>query len=280
MTDLRESQPETEPETPIEPELETSLDVETEADDEFEAELDAREALDEREADADDDDEFDDELELVVLDLAGTTVADAGLVEAAFLRATSRVAGEHADEDDREAELEIVRATMGRSKIEVFRLLTDDEDAARLANEEFERAYSELVHEHGIAEIPGAAAVIRELQDAGIDVVLTTGFSPATRDELIEALGWTGIVEHVLSPADAGRGRPAPDLPLTALLRTGAASVRSMVVVGDTASDIASGVVVGVLTGAHDAEELELAGADAILPDITALPVLLGLRDA
>jgi beta-phosphoglucomutase-like phosphatase (HAD superfamily) len=51
------------------------------------------------------------------------------------------------------------------------------------------------------------------------------GFSPATRDAIIAALGWAPLVDLVLSPADAGRGRPWPDMPLTALLRLGGGSV-------------------------------------------------------
>ena len=83
--------------------------------------------------------------------------------------------------------------------------------------------------------------------------------------------------------ADAGRGRPHPDLPLTALLRTETTSVDAMIVVGDTASDMQSGcragagLVVGVLTGAHDEEQLTDAGAEEVLDSIVELPELLGL---
>ena len=70
---------------------------------------------------------------------------------------------------------------------------------------------------------------------------------------------------------------------LTALLRFGASAVDTVVVVGDTASDVLSGVnagaglVVGVLTGAHDEEQLLAAGADEIITSIAELPALLGL---
>ena len=42
-------------------------------------------------------------------------------------------------------------------------------------------------------------------------------------------------------PADAGRGRPWPDMPLTALLRLGGDSVAYLAVVGDTPSDVEFG---------------------------------------
>lgn len=245
------------------------------------------EQLDERLEDLDDDDLDDDDesgdIELIVLDMAGTTVADDGVVERAFALAAERsgiASGEAFD-----LALQYVRDTMGQSKIEVFRVLADgDEDAAQRANSAFEGAYAELVASEGVAEIPGAADVIRELRGAGASVVLTTGFSPETRTAIIDALGWHDLADAVLSPADAGRGRPHPDMPLTALLRTGASAVDAMVVVGDTVSDVASGVnagagfVVGVLSGAHDRDALEEAGADAVIDSITELPALLGLR--
>ena len=76
------------------------------------------------------------------------------------------------------------------------------------------------------------------LARAGIRVCLATGFSPATRDAIIDTLGWWPLIDLALSPADAGRGRPWPDLPLTALLRLGGGAVSELAVVGDTPSDI------------------------------------------
>ncbi|WP_127791800.1 phosphonatase-like hydrolase [Agromyces sp. LHK192] len=221
-------------------------------------------------------------VELVVLDMAGTTVCDDGLVERAFALAAER-AGFAPEGEARERALQYVRDTMGQSKIAVFRVLTGDEDLAQRANAEFEGAYAELVAELGVSAIAGAAETVRLLREAGASVVLTTGFAPATRDAILDALDWHDLADAALAPADAGRGRPYPDLPLTALLRTGAGSVGSMVVVGDTQSDIGSGLaagaglVVGVLTGTHGRAEFEAAGAHAIIESIADLPALLGL---
>lgn len=234
--------------------------------------------------DLDDADDLDADLELVVLDMAGTTVVDDGLVERAFERAADG-AGIGKTPDEREQALDYVRDTMGQSKIEVFRVLADDEDQAQHANALFEAAYGELAASEGLQAIPGAEALIRHLRALGVKVALTTGFSRQTQDAVLDALGWRDLADLTLSPAEAGRGRPYPDLPLTALLRTGATSVEGMVVVGDTASDIASGIaagaglVVGVLTGAHDEETLTEAGADAVIASIADLAELLGLDD-
>ncbi|WP_085370869.1 phosphonatase-like hydrolase [Leifsonia sp. NCR5] len=234
--------------------------------------------------DLDDADDLDADLELVVLDMAGTTVVDDGLVERAFERAAD-AAGIGSTPEEREQALDYVRETMGQSKIAVFRALTDDEDQAQHANALFESAYGELAASEGLRAVPGAEDLIRHLRQLGVKVALTTGFSRPTQDAVLDALGWRDLADLTLSPAEAGRGRPFPDLPLTALLRTGGTSVEGMVVVGDTASDIASGIaagaglVVGVLTGAHDEETLTEAGADAVIASIADLAELLGLDD-
>jgi len=128
-----------------------------------------------------------------------------------------------------------------------------------------------------IAPLPGAEPLFAACRDAGIRVCLSTGFSPVTRDAIIAALGWAARVDLVLSPADAGRGRPRPDMPLAALLRLGGGSVHELAVAGDTPSDVESGlragaaIVAGVLTGASSRADLEQAGAPLILDTIAGL---------
>ncbi|MBN8425342.1 phosphonatase-like hydrolase [Microbacterium esteraromaticum] len=222
-------------------------------------------------------------IELVVLDMAGTTVRDDGVVERAFQRAAERtgVAGRMPWEQA----LQYVRDTMGQSKIEVFtHLAGGDRVAAERATAAFEAAYDEIIAEHGAEEIPGARAAIEQLRNDGVQVALTTGFAPVTRDALLEALGWRDLVDVALSPVDAGRGRPHPDLVLTALLRTGASSVQAVAVVGDTASDVltgrraGAGFVAGVLTGAHDEAALLGAQPDAVLRSVADLRSVLAAR--
>jgi len=220
------------------------------------------------------------DIRLAVLDMAGTTVADDGLVETAF--GAALLAAGVAPGSSREPELWThVRDTMGQSKIEVFRAVFD-EDTAQLANRAFEASYTDQIDDGRAVALPGAAEAIRELRAAGILVALTTGFSRATQQRLVTGLGWDGLADLVLCPEDAGgRGRPYPDMVLTALLRLKVDDVAQIAVVGDTASDIRTGVrsgasiVAGVLTGAHDGATLRAAGATHVLTSIAELPALL-----
>ncbi|MFG2618202.1 phosphonatase-like hydrolase [Streptomyces sp. NPDC048507] len=219
---------------------------------------------------------------LIVLDMAGTTVADGGLVERAFERAAEQL-GVEPGSADHAAKLRYVRDTMGESKISVFRHLFGTEELARSANSAFEQAYAELVDGGLVAPLPGARETVEELRADGRTVVLTTGFARVTQDAILDALGWRDLADLTLCPADAGgRGRPYPDMVLAAFLRTGAvADVRDVVVAGDTAYDMLSGrragagVVAGVLTGAHDRAALDAHGATHVLGSIAGLPRLL-----
>lgn len=223
-------------------------------------------------------------IRLAVLDMAGTTVADDGLVMTAFAAAlaSAGVTPGH----PREAELgRHVHDTMGQSKIEVFRAVFD-EATARRANAAFEGSYLEQIDAGRAIPLPDAAETITALRAAGIKVALTTGFSRDTQRRLVTALGWADLADLVLCPEDAGgRGRPYPDLVLAALLalpsRDRPDSVAGIAVAGDTASDVRTGLsagaslVAGVLTGAHDEPALRAAGATHVLSSIAELPDLI-----
>ncbi len=216
------------------------------------------------------------------LDMAGTTVRDDGTVMEAF---TSAIATQNLTVKAFQAAMRDVRSTMGQSKIEVFRRILGDEEAAQSANKTFEDHYAAAVADGAVEPMPGAVDTITRLREAGVRVCLATGFSPATRDAIIDTLGWAPLIDLALSPADAGRGRPWPDLPLTALLRLRGGAVSELAVAGDSTSDIESGlraeagaaVVAGVLTGANTRADLEQAGAPLVLDTVAdLLPHVIG----
>ncbi|WP_240325142.1 phosphonatase-like hydrolase [Amycolatopsis thermalba] len=220
-------------------------------------------------------------VELIVMDMAGTTVRDDGAVEAAFAAALSAVDVPAGSEQWRRAR-SYIHDTMGTSKIVVFRALFPDERADK-ANAVFEETFAEQAI--AVAEpVPGAEEAIRALREQGRRVCLSTGFSAGTRDALLDRLGWTDLADLALCPDDAGRGRPFPDLVLTAALRLRVSDVRAVAVAGDTGYDMVSGrragasVVAGVLTGAHDAATLTAHGATHVLDSVARLPALLGNR--
>jgi phosphoglycolate phosphatase len=137
-----------------------------------------------------------------------------------------------------------------------------------------------------VTPLLGAVETMVALRAAGIRVCLTSSFASPARDAVLDALGWRPLIDLALSPADAGRGLPWPDLPLAALLRLGGGAVSELAVVGDAVGDVeaglraGAGLVAGVLTGSASREELEHAGAPHILDAVTGLLPLLGLGTA
>ena len=214
--------------------------------------------------------------QLACLDMAGTTVTDDGLVELAAAEALE-------GRPDIERGLRIVRDTMGQSKIVVFRRILRNETLAVRANDRFEAAYARLIAEGRVQPLPGAHDAIVRLRESGIAVALTTGFSRPTQIAILEALGWTDLVDLALVPTTELRGRPFPDLVLHAAVRTGVDDVRAIAVAGDSVNDIGCGIragagmVAGVLGGAHDHDALKAAGATHLIDGVARIPDLLGL---
>jgi phosphoglycolate phosphatase len=213
------------------------------------------------------------DIQLAVVDMAGTTVADDGLVVRSF-EAAATAAGLPETGAERESARQYVLDTMGQSKIVVFRAIFGNEELAQRANVAFEGAYEGLIETGHAEPIPGAADAITRLRDAGVKVALTTGFSGPTQEKLLAALGWQSIADLVLAPGDGVRGRPYPDLILTALIRLQADGVSHVAALGDTSNDVDSAlragcaIAAGTLTGAHDEHQLRAAGATHVVPSV------------
>lgn len=220
---------------------------------------------------------------LAVLAMVGTTVYDGGLMDRALSR-TLAEQGVQAGSARFEGMLRYARERSGISRMTVFAELFDDPGAAASANKRFELNCDELIADGGVRAVPGAEDTIGWLRDAGIKVCLATGFGRHTQNMVLESLGWMGLADLSLCPADAGRGRPFPDMVLTAVLALDIDDVRKVAVVGDSAADIHSGlragapVAAGVLTGSHSEAALRSAGATDVLPSIKDFRALLERR--
>jgi phosphonatase-like hydrolase len=226
------------------------------------------------------------ELELVVFDLAGTTIQDRGEVAHGFFK----VLAAHGIPVTEEA----LRAVRGSSKREVIHRFVEQrypssraEIAARSEQifEELRGHLARVYQEEEVRAIPGAVEVFHWLHRQGAKVAFSTGFDRAITEILLRALGWDkDIVDAVVCSDDVVRGRPAPYMIFHAMEATRVTSVHCVVTVGDTVNDLQAGWHagvrwnIGVLTGAHRREQLEQAPHTHLLPSIAALPALLHPR--
>ena len=211
--------------------------------------------------------------------MAGTTVRDDGLVTTAFLAALEHI-GISRDDPAVPGHLDYVQATMGQSKIVVFRGLLGDEERAQVATAAFEAAVADAIRAGGIEPIAGAEDAFESMRSADIAICLTTGFSAATQALIIETLGWRDLVDLTLAPgADGG-----PPLPRPGAERADAVGDRRRALLGRRrrhrqrpAGRVApgAGIVAGVLTGAHDRATLEAAPHTHVLDSIADLPAVL-----
>ncbi len=217
---------------------------------------------------------------LTVFDVGGTAVRDTADVAAVF-RATLEQYGIVAPPNK-------IGESRGASKREVIAELLGGANA-RLDPGEVYRVFQDLLIEafttRGVEAVPGVAAAFDRLRANGIKVVLTTGFDTRTMAVVLQQLDWEGVVDFVVTADDVVRGRPAPDLILTAMRRAEVVRGDAVVTVGDTVNDLRAaaaagvGASVGVLTGAHDRKQLSAVPHTIILESAAEVPRWLSDRD-
>ncbi len=215
------------------------------------------------------------ELELVIFDLAGTTVEDQGQVPDALAAALAELGVEITPEQ--------VKAVRGASKRQaILDLIPAGPKRARLADKAYASFLKHLAKSYasnGVRAVPGAEQSFRTLRERDVRVALNTGFDQKTTSLLLGALGWTdGVVDAVVCGDEVKQGRPAPYLIFRAMEATGAASVHRVANVGDTALDLQAGHNagvrwnIGVLSGAHDRLTLAAAPHTHLLPSVADVP--------
>jgi phosphonatase-like hydrolase len=217
------------------------------------------------------------ELDLVIFDIMGTTVADHGEVPAAFSAALAgagiAVSGEQ------------IKGVRGASKRQaLLRLIPPGPEQARLADAAYICFKSHLAERYataGVQPVTGAAVTFLWLRQHGVRVALNTGFDRETTGLLLAALGWNGdTVDAVICGDEVAQGRPAPYLIFHAMEAVGASSVHRVATVGDTAQDLWAGYHagvrwnIGVLSGAHDRATLQDAPHTHLLPSVAQVPGL------
>ena len=218
------------------------------------------------------------ELELVIFDLAGTTIEDRGQVPASITTALA----EHGFEVTREQ----VKGVRGSSKRQaLLNLIPAGPQQTQRAEEVYASFRAHLALRYacdGVQAIAGAIEVFHWLRERSIRIALNTGFDRETTMLLLNALGWAeGMVDAIVCGDDVRLGRPAPYLIFRAIEAAGANSVSRVANIGDTALDLEAGHNagvrwnIGVLSGAHDRHLLERAPHTHLIDSVAKLPRLL-----
>jgi 2-aminoethylphosphonate-pyruvate transaminase len=204
-------------------------------------------------------------VDLVVLDIAGTTVHDGDAVH----RCLAGAIGEAGVTPSRDA----INRVMGMPKPYAIATLLErargvPPDAAEV--ERLYQAFERRMLDHyrsgsTVHEADGATDVMRRLRAAGAKVALDTGFARPITDAVLARLGWSAdLVDLTVSSDEVPRGRPHPDMVQRAMAVAGVADPARVAKVGDTPADLLEGTaagcgfVIGVTTGSHTRAELEV----------------------
>jgi phosphoglycolate phosphatase len=222
-------------------------------------------------------------IDLVALDMAGTTIDDHGAVYVALTEAVEETGATVSDEN--------LQLWMGTDKVAAITALMElggEEATHRRVTEAFDRFRTILGASYRNTPprpLPGVVDALRELKSRGVKIALTTGFDDAVALPLLEAIGWQvgELLDAVVTTSDVAAGRPAPYLIHHAMEITGVTDVRRVLAAGDTVVDLQAahnaGVIrVGVLTGQVTREQLTAHPHDYILGSVAELPDLAEAR--
>ena len=226
-------------------------------------------------------------LQLIVLDMAGTTVYDDRDVSKSlqYALAESGVAISLADAD----------ALMGLPKpVAIRQLLEKYLDDKSLITEErigniHQTFVNHIIHHYethpDIREKEGVSEIFALLKKNGVKIAIDTGFDRPIAAVIFRRLGWleNHLIDVSITSDEVPNGRPFPDMVFKAMQLTGVTDPKLVAKVGDTASDMQQGTaagcgwVIGVTTGAYTEAELKRTPHTHLISHISELKGIFSL---
>jgi phosphonatase-like hydrolase len=213
--------------------------------------------------------------DLVIFDMAGTTVTDGGEVPLAFMSALAGF--------DITISPEELNAVRGASKREALAMLLGPSRAQQLnaIYVRFIETLSVIYREGGAKEISGASEAFKFFKDAEIKIALNTGFERSIVELLLTELSWPqSMFDAIVCGDEVERGRPAPDLIFQSMQIAGVTDAKRVINVGDTTLDMEAGARAGaganvaVWSGAHSRDQLVATAHTHIVQSVRDLPGL------
>lgn len=230
-------------------------------------------------------------IQLVIFDMAGTTIKDQHEVEKCFKVASEFTGLKVSDER--------ILALQGYSKKYVFQLLWTEmlgENHPEL-KEMIEVSYDYFCHvletyyqETDILPTEGCLEMFDFLKEQKIRIALTTGFYRKVVNIILGKLGWLqGLNENYLSISgdsvidlsiasdEVAKGRPEPQMIEKVMNILKVSDPQHVINIGDTPSDLKSGIRAGVLmslgvtNGTHSRQQLSIHRNDGLLNNVLEL---------
>lgn len=212
-------------------------------------------------------------VQLMVFDMAGTTVNEGGLVYKTLYN-TIKNFGLSIEEEE-------IKDWHGSNKYEVMDYFYTNRGLGHgLKTDLFNQFDNNLLYEYNKEgnlelidqEMPNLFNTFRK--ERNIKIALNTGYSRDLQETIVDSLGMRDFVDDFISSEDVKYGRPSPYMILELMNRNGVRNVENVVKIGDTPNDILEGLNakclmnVGVLSGTSDEETLVEAGASRVIDSV------------
>ncbi|OXA78418.1 phosphonatase-like hydrolase [Flavobacterium aquidurense] len=217
------------------------------------------------------------EIEMVVFDMAGTTIDEQNIVYKSLHKAINKFGID--------VSLELVLAIgAGKEKYQAIKdilshLDNNDLDKTALIFEYFKEILDQEYLTASVFPIEGVEEVLEKLKKDGIKIVLNTGYSSEVANTLLEKLKWTegNQYDALITASDVVIGRPSPEMIVKAMELFGIVDASKVLKAGDSVIDIEEGknancgLTIGVLSGAQTRSQLKEANPDYILDSLASL---------
>ncbi len=176
--------------------------------------------------------------------------------------------------------------TFGKRNVEIITSIlrwTDDLNLVQEMSDQKEILYRKIVAERGLPLIDGVEAFLQSLLDAKIDCAIGSSTPRENLDVSVAKLGFGKYFKAIVASEDVSRGKPAPDVFLTAAERLGLRP-DECVVFEDSLAGIQAGVAAGMKTVAiattnsvdfwKDAQSIPTDRADLIIENFSEISVV------
>lgn len=213
-------------------------------------------------------------IELLVLDMAGTTIDEDNVVYKTLTEAVNS----HGYSVSLE---KVLSSCAGMEKLEAITSLLKEidgnEEDATVIFENFSEKLKEAYCNLDVKPINGTENFLLTMKAQNKKVVLNTGYTSEIAHQLLDKLQWKENIhfDALITADDVSESRPSPEMINLAMKKFNIMEPEKVLKAGDSVIDIEEGknagcgLTIAVLSGAQNRTELEKAKPDYILNTIS-----------
>ncbi|WP_412851038.1 HAD-IA family hydrolase [Chryseobacterium sp. PMSZPI] len=219
-------------------------------------------------------------IELLVLDMAGTTIDEDNVVYKTLTNAVNDYGYEVSLN-------KVLSVCAGMEKLEaiatLLQILNGNEEDAPAIFENFSDQLKKSYQNLNVKPINGTEDFLLKMKAQNKKIVLNTGYTSAIAQQLLDKLNWKKNIhfDALITADDVSESRPNPEMIKLAMKKFNITEPEKVLKAGDSVIDIEEGknagcgLTIAVLSGAQNRSELEKAEPDYILNTISEAEKLL-----